>query len=190
MTNPEYILEFMRENDMRFYTLSNSFDRETVKQFGEHSLDDGIRKLERFFKNNKGFFRIKLYASNAVKRDGSPTERPTIFEVNLTGEEFKDKDNTPSGLGNVEPLNRPTHTSPMGAVVGMDKYLDKHEVVSEMKATIVRLEMENQYLKENHAKELENLRRDLEARIKEAQDGNAMFGQGISMLLQRMGVAE
>ena len=35
MTNPEYILEFMRENDMRFYTLSNSFDRETVKQFNE-----------------------------------------------------------------------------------------------------------------------------------------------------------
>lgn len=189
MTNPEYILEFMRENDMRFYTLSNSFDRETVKQFGEHSLDDGIRKLERFFKNNKGFFRIKLYSSNAVKRDGSPTEKPTIFEVNLTGEEFKEK-KTPEGLGSMEPLTRVSPPSPIGAVVGMDKYLDKHEVVAELKSTIVRLEMENQYLKENHAKELESLRKDLEARIKEAQDGNAMFGQGISMLLQRMGVAE
>ena len=31
---------------------------------------------------------------------------------------------------------------------------------------------------------------DLEARIKEAQDSNAMFGQGISMLMQRMGVAD
>lgn len=189
MTNPEYILEFMRENDMRFYTLSNSFDRETVKQFNEQSLDDGIRKLERFFKNNKGFFRIKLYSSNNVKRDGSPNEKPTIFEVNLTGEEFKDKASN-EGLGSLEPLNRPNYSSPMGAVVGMDKYLDKHEVVSELKATIVRLEMENNYLKENHAKELETLRKDLEARIKEAQDSNAMFGQGISMLMQRMGVAE
>ena len=189
MTNPEYILEFMRENDMRFYTLSNSFDRETVKQFNEQSLDDGIRKLERFFKNNKGFFRIKLYSSNNVKRDGSPNEKPTIFEVNLTGEEFKDKAAN-DGLGSVEPLNRPNYSSPMGAVVGMDKYLDKHEVVSELKAAIVRLEMENNYLKENHAKELESLRKDLESRVKEAQDSNAMFGQGISMLMQRMGVAE
>jgi hypothetical protein len=188
MTNPEYILEFMRENDMRFYTLSNSFDRETVKQFNEQSLDDGVRKLERFFKNNKGFFRIKLYSTNAVKRDGVPNEKPTIFEVNLTGEEFKDK--APEGLGSVQPLDRPTYSSPMGAVVGMDKYLDKHEVVSELKSTIVRLEMENSYLKENHAKELEALRKDLENRVKEAQDSNAMFGQGISMIMQRMGVAE
>ena len=190
MTNPEYILEFMRENDMRFYTLSNSFDRETVKQFNEQSLDDGIRKLERFFKNNKGFFRIKLYSSNNVKRDGTPSEKPTIFEVNLTGEEFKDK--TPiNGLGaSDEPLVRHSMPSPNGAVVDMNKYLDKHEVNAELKATIIRLEMENQHLKENHARELEALRRDLEARIKEAQDGNAMFGQGISMLMQRMGVAE
>ena len=46
------------------------------------------------------------------------------------------------------------------------------------------------YLKENHAKELEALRKDLENRVKEAQDSNAMFGQGISMIMQRMGVAE
>ena len=50
--------------------------------------------------------------------------------------------------------------------------------------------MENSYLKENHAKELEQLRKDLENRVKEAQDSNAMFGQGISMIMQRMGVAE
>jgi exonuclease VII small subunit len=80
--------------------------------------------------------------------------------------------------------------SPIGAVVDMNKYLDKHEIVAELKSSIVRLEMENAHLKENHVRELEQIRKDLEARIKEAQDSNAMFGQGISMLMQRMGVAD
>jgi Skp family chaperone for outer membrane proteins len=50
--------------------------------------------------------------------------------------------------------------------------------------------MQLDHMKENHARELEQIRKDLEARIKEAQDSNAMFGQGISMLMQRMGVAD
>lgn len=189
MTDPLYILDFMREEDMRFFTISNSFDRETVKQFGEHSLDDGIKKLEKFFKHNKGFFRVKLYSQNDIKRDGTPTQKPCIFEGSITGEEFK-KDKPITGLGEAETVKHFSAPSPIGAVVDMNKYLDKHEVVAELKATNARLEMQLDHMKENHARELEQIRKDLEARIKEAQDSNAMFGQGISMLMQRMGVAD
>lgn len=189
MTDPLYILDFMREEDMRFFTISNSFDRETVKQFGEHSLDDGIKKLEKFFKHNKGFFRVKLYSNNDIKRDGTPTQKPCIFEGSITGDEFK-KDKPMAGLGNAEPVIHASAPSPMGAFVDMNKYLDKHESVAELKAQNARLEMQLDHMKENHARELEQIRKDLEARIKEAQDSNAMFGQGISMLMQRMGVAD
>ena len=72
----------------------------------------------------------------------------------------------------------------------MNKYLDKHEVVAELQAKNARLEMTLEHMKENHQRELEQLRKDLESRIKEAQDSNAMFGQGISMLMQKMGVAD
>jgi ElaB/YqjD/DUF883 family membrane-anchored ribosome-binding protein len=80
--------------------------------------------------------------------------------------------------------------SPIGSHVDLNKYLDKHEVVAELKATNARLEMTLEHMKENHVRELEQLRKDLESRIKEAQDSNAMFGQGISMLMQKMGVAD
>lgn len=189
MTDPLYILDFMREEDMRFFTISNSFDRETVKQFGQHSLDEGIKKLEKFFKHNKGFFRVKLYSSNEIKRDGTPTQKPNIFEGSIVGDEFK-KDKPVSGLGEAENVRHYSAPSPTGAHVDINKYLDKHEIAAELKSAIVRLEMENAHLKENHARELEQIRKDLEARIKEAQDSNAMFGQGISMLMQRMGVAD
>lgn len=189
MTDPLYILDFMRENDMRFFTISNSFDRETVKQFGEHSLDDGIKKLEKFFKHNKGFFRVKLYSSNDIKRDGTPVQKPCIFEGSIVGNEFE-KDKPVSGLGNAGTVIHASAPSPTGATVDINKYLDKHEVVSELKATIVRLEMELAHTKENHARELETHKREAESKLKEAQDSNAMFGQGISMLMQRMGVAD
>ena len=189
MTDPLYILDFMRENDMRFFTISNSFDRETVKQFGEHSLDDGIKKLEKFFKHNKGFFRVKLYSSNDIKRDGTPVQKPCIFEGSIVGNEFE-KDKPVSGLGNAGAVIHASAPSPTGAHVDINKYLDKHEVVAELKSDKVRLEMQIEHMKESHARELEQLRKDLESRIKEAQDSNAMFGQGISMLMQRMGVAD
>jgi hypothetical protein len=64
MTNPEYILEFMRDNDMRFFTVVNTFDRETVRKFEDRSLDDAIRDMKRFLKNNTGFHRIYLFQNN------------------------------------------------------------------------------------------------------------------------------
>lgn len=189
MTDPLYILDFMRDNDMRFFTISNSFDRETVKQFGDNSLDEGIQKLEKLFKHNKGFFRVKLYSVSDTKRDGTPTQKPCIFEGSIVGDEFK-KEKPVTGLGNVENVVHHSAPSPTGAHVDLNKYLDKHEVVSELRATIVRLEMELSHTKENHARELEQHKKDSESKLKEATDSNAMFGQGISMLMSRMGVAE
>ena len=51
MTRPEYVLDFMRDYDMRYFTISNSFDREVVRDFREKSLDDAVLKMEKNFKN-------------------------------------------------------------------------------------------------------------------------------------------
>ena len=72
MTNPEYILEFMTENDMRYWIIANSFDRETTRQFNDMGLDESVRRMKKFFKNNTGFHRIILYQSNEILRGGRP----------------------------------------------------------------------------------------------------------------------
>ena len=43
---------------------------------------------------------------------------------------------------------------------------------------------------EKYEKAIEDLKKEHDSKLKEAQDSNAMFGQGISMIMQRMGVSE
>jgi len=188
MTNPEYVIEFMQENDFRYWTVSNSFDREINRQFQDMSLEESVRKMKRFLKNNTGFHRIKLFQTNEVMRGGKPRSEPAMFEVTISGKEFEDKpkhsEGAPiSGMTSINP-------SPQGAIVGVDQYLNIHNVNAELKAENEKLKMQLDYMQQNHEKELENLRREMDSKIKEAQDSNAMFGQGISMLMQRMGVGE
>jgi hypothetical protein len=50
--------------------------------------------------------------------------------------------------------------------------------------------MQLEFLQSNHTKELENLRKEMESKIKEAQDSNQIFSQGLGLLMSRMGVGE
>lgn len=188
MTNPEYILEFMRDNDMRFYTVSNTFERETVRKFEDRTLDDAIADMKRFLKNNTGFHRIYLYQSNEILRGGKPKGNPAIFEVSIKGDEFKEKTNEPTPMAGANYM--PASPSPSGAIVGVDQYLSVHQINADLKTENEKLKMQLEYIKNNHERELEQLRRDMEAKIKEAQDSNQMFSQGLGLIMQRMGVGE
>jgi hypothetical protein len=191
MTNPEYILEFMRDNDMRFYTISNTFDRETVRKFEDRSLDDAIREMKRFLKNNTGFHRIYLFQTNEILRGGKPKGNPAIFEVSVQGNEFREDkpEETKTPVGLTGQMNAPS-PSPSGAIVGVDQYLNIHQINADLKTENEKLKMQLDYMKQNHERELEQLRRDMDSKIKEAQDSNQMFSQGLGLIMQRMGVGE
>jgi hypothetical protein len=191
MTNPEYILEFMRDNDMRFYTISNTFDRETVRKFEDRSLDDAIREMKRFLKNNTGFHRIYLFQTNEILRGGKPKGNPAIFEVSVQGNEFREDkpEETKTPVGLAGQLTAPS-PSPSGAIVGVDQYLNIHQINADLKTENEKLKMQLEYMKQNHERELEQLRRDMDGKIKEAQDSNQMFSQGLGLIMQRMGVGE
>ena len=51
MTSPEYILEFMRDQDLRYFIVCNGWDREVVKIFTPGDLEDHINKLKSFLNN-------------------------------------------------------------------------------------------------------------------------------------------
>jgi hypothetical protein len=191
MTNPDYILEFMRENDMRYFIIANSFDRETTRQFNDMGLDEAVRKMKRFFDNNSGFHRIKLYQSNEILRGGKPKQEPAMFEINISPESYGKKNNPGEGqnspIGNLSNYTHPA-PSPSGAIVGVDQYLNIHSINADLKAENEKLKMQLEYMQNNYEKELENLRREMEVKIKEAQDSNQIFSQGLGLLMERMGV--
>jgi len=192
MTNPEYILEFMRDNDMRFYTISNTFDREPVREFEDRSLDDAIREMKRFLKNNTGFHRIYLFQTNEILRGGKPKGNPAIFEVSVQGNEFREDkpEETKTPVGLAGQLTAPS-PSPSGGYCGrrsVFKYTPGKR--GSKKPENEKLKMQLEYMKQNHERELEQLRRDMDGKIKEAQDSNQMFSQGLGLIMQRMGVGE
>jgi hypothetical protein len=186
MTDPHYILEYMSENDLRYFQVANNFNRDVVSSFNDRSLEEGIDKMRKFLSKNTGFHRVKLYSSNDLRANGVPKQEPQIFEVSITGKEFdpKKEDTNISGFG----VN-PSYPS-AGGIIGVEQYLSKHEENATLREKIKGLELEIQYLRDQNNRDIERLRSDHEAALKAAKDSNQMFSQGLGMLMQRMGVGE
>ena len=80
--------------------------------------------------------------------------------------------------------------SPSGAIVGVDQYLNVHSLNADLKAENEKLKMQLEYMAEKHERELENVRKEMDAKVKEASDSNQIFSQGLGLLMSRMGVGE
>jgi len=184
MTDPHYILEFMQDNDLRYFQIANTHNRDVVTSFNDRSLEEGVDKMKKFLTKNTGFHRIKLFTNNEIRANGIPKQEPQIFEVSITGKEFdpvkEEKEIT--GFGNPYPS--------AGGIIGVEQYLSKHEENATLREKIKGLELELQYLREQNQREIDRLRSDHEVAIKAAKDSNQMFSQGLGMLMNRMGVGE
>lgn len=183
MTNPEYILEFMQENEYPYFVVTNGSNRPIVSSLNDRSLAQGIEILKKYMKNNTGFYRIYLYNTNEFRGNSKePKGVPQIFEVTLSGESQQPKD----GMGNVTPM--PSFSSPNNGIIGIETYLGKHEENSSLKEKLARLELEIEMLKKDHEREIDGLRKAHEQELAKAKDGNQMITQGLGMLMQHMGV--
>lgn len=184
MTDPHYILEFMQDNDLRYFQIANTHNRDVVTSFNDRSLEEGVDKMKKFLTKNTGFHRIKLFTNNEMRANGIPKQEPQIFEVSITGKEFdpvkEEKEIT--GFSSSYPS--------AGGIIGVEQYLSKHEENATLREKIKGLELELQYLREQHQREIDRLRADQEIALKAAKDSNQMFSQGLGMLMNRMGVGE
>ena len=79
MTDPHYILEYMSENDLRYFQVANNFNRDVVSSFNDRSLEEGIDKMRKFLSKNTGLHRIKLYSLNDLRANGVTKQEPQIF---------------------------------------------------------------------------------------------------------------
>jgi hypothetical protein len=185
MTDPHYILEFMQDNDLRYFQIANTHNRDVVTSFNDRSLEEGVDKMKKFLTKNTGFHRIKLFTNNEMRANGIPKQEPQIFEVSITGKEFDPvkEEKEISGFG-MNPYPS------AGGIIGVEQYLSKHEENATLREKIKGLELELQYLREQHQREIDRLRADQEIALKAAKDSNQMFSQGLGMLMNRMGVGE
>jgi hypothetical protein len=184
MTDPHYILEFMQDNDLRYFQIANTHNRDVVTSFNDRSLEEGVDKMKKFLTKNTGFHRIKLFTNNEIRANGIPKQEPQIFEVSITGKEFDPVKEEKEITGFASPYPS------AGGIIGVEQYLSKHEENATLREKIKGLELELQYLREQHQREIDRLRADQEIALKAAKDSNQMFSQGLGMLMNRMGVGE
>lgn len=187
MTDPHYILEYMQDNDLRYFQVANQFNRDVVVSFNDRSLEEGIDKMRKFLSKNTGFHRVKLYTNNDLKANGIPRQEPQVFEVSITGKEFDEpkvevKEITGYGVA-------PGYPSP-GGIIGVEQYLNKHEENATLREKIRGLELELQYLRDQNTRDLESLKTTHSKELSDAKDTRQIAMQGFNMIAQRFGVGE
>ena len=185
MTDPHYILEYMQDNDLRYFQVANQFNRDVVVSFNDRSLEDGVEKMRKFLSKNTGFHRIKLYVNNDLKANGVPRQEPQVFEVSITGKEFdppREETKEITGFG----VN-PGYPS-AGGIIGVEQYLNKHEENATLREKIKGLELELQYLRDQNTREIESLKTTHSKELAAAKDNREVIMGVAQTFMQRAGM--
>jgi len=201
MTTPEYIIEFMRDGDFRYFIVTNGYDNDVIRQMQPTTIEDSTERLSKFFSNTTGQYRVKLYTSNELKRDGDPRQDAQIFEVQLTGKPLR------TGLSGLDDEDEPPMRQNAGnynafgggfdgfggasqGVFGFDKYDQMKDQIIELKETIKDLRNQIQFMQFKHETELSRVKDTHKMELDKAQSNKELLGSGIGMLMNKMGMGE
>lgn len=201
MTTPEYIIEFMRDGDYRFFIVTNGYDNDVIRQMQPCTIEDSTERLTKFFSNTTGQYRVKLYTSNELKRDGDPRQDPQVFEVQLTGKPLKgigafdDEDEAfpprpNSGNYNAFDGGFNGFGGASQGVFGFDKYDAMKDEILSLKERIRDLTNQIQFMQFKHETELSRIRDSHKIELDKASSNKELLGSGIGMLMNKMGMGE
>lgn len=194
MTRPEYILEFMRDGDFRYFIVSNGYDNDVIRQMQPTQIEDSVERMNKFFNNTTGNYRVKLYTSNELKRDGNPKQDPQIFEVALTGQkiggiEYDDepprREISNENLGEYNPFGG--GGNPMGGMFGLDTYMQQTREIMDLKEKIKSLEHKLELMDFTHKHEINRLTDRHKGELEKAKDSSQIVQQGLGMFMSKMG---
>ena len=199
MTRPEYVLEFMKDGDFRYFIVCNGYDKDVIRQLSPTNIEDSVDRMTKFFNNTTGQYRIKLYTTNDLKRDGEPRQDPQIFEVALDGKKIggylqEEEDYRPlrsggMGMGGFDDYSM--NSAPMGGgMFGLDTYMTQTREIMELKEKIKSLEHKLELMEFMHKNEVGRLQDKHDRELKDAKDSNAMWGQGLGIIMNKMGLAD
>lgn len=197
MTKPEYILEFMRDGDFRYFIVSNGYDNDVIRQMQPTQIEDSVDRMNKFFNNTTGQYRVKLYTTNELKRDGNPRQDPQIFEVQLTGQTIGgfvlDDEPIPfrnnnENLGNYDNYN--SMGGGGGGMFGIDTYMGQTREIMDLKEKIKMLEHKLEMVTFTHKHEMDRIIDKHRGEIDKASDTQAIIGQSFGMIMKNMGMSE
>lgn len=175
MTSPEYVIEFMRDADLRYFIVANGYDKDVMRHFAPTELDESVKLLQRFFEKSTGAYRVKLFNSNELKRDGYPRAYPQIFEVHLTGKKLfeEEKEEKPSGgMGGFEGLGYPPYQS--GEKISIEQYVAALNENADLKRQVATLELRIEFLKDQVERDKQMMQNEFEREKQRMKEDGSM----------------
>jgi hypothetical protein len=189
----------MKDGDFRYFIVCNGYDKDVIRQMSPTNIEDSVDRMNKFFNNTTGQYRIKLYTTNDLKRDGEPRQDPQIFEVALDGKKIggyleEEDDYQPlrggnMGMGGFD--NYSMNSANMGGgLFGLDTYMTQTREIMELKEKIKSLEHKLELMEFMHKNEVGRLQDKHDRELKDAKDSNALVGQGIGIMMKNMGYSD
>lgn len=170
MTSPQFIMDIMREQDLRYFTIVDSEYRLQYQQWQPISLEESVSRLKKFIDHcsTNTMFRINLYPTNERLKDGTPKRDGLSYEVMIT-ESLREKDRAVEGMQNQNTpmmgfdqyVDKAYNAGSMGAI-DLDRYLTTKDEILRLQLRIQQLEMEKKYIEDKAARDLEALRNEHE----------------------------
>jgi hypothetical protein len=189
MTTPEFVIDVMREQDLRYYLIQDSEYRTMYQQWQPISLEESVARFERFIKNcsTNSIFRINLFGTNERLKDGTPKRDGLTYEVMIT-ESLRDKKQEQpqyqqAGMNGFDGyVDKAYNAGSMGAI-DLDRYLSSKDEILKLQLRIQQLEMENRYLTDRNTRDLESLRKEYEAKNSKEEKIMGIAGQFFPMIM-------
>lgn len=175
MINPNFIAETMKDMDMRFFQIEDTYGRMVYQQFQNISLDEAIKRYKKFLENcsTNSTFNITLYQTNERLRNGRPKEEGMTYEVMVT--EPKKEDRRPidghygnfhrGGMGNVDEIAEMTYRAGSMGAIDLDRYLSAQNEITRLNMEVAQLKMDNKYLQDKHEMEIEKIKAGYEEKL-------------------------
>lgn len=176
MVNPKFVINAMREMDLRYFVIEDQSGNVMYHQWQTLSLEKSIERLENFIKNcsTNSSFVVYLYKSNDRLKNGEPTAKNQGMRYEVWVDEPLESDRNlgingvyqpQSPLDNLSGIAESMYRVGSMGSVGLDTYLSTKDEIMALRLKIQQLEMENRYLEDKYAKEIESIKKDYEDKL-------------------------
>ena len=177
MVNPKFVINAMREMDLRYFVIEDQSGNVMYHQWQTLSLDKSVERLENFIKNcsTNSSFVVYLYKSNERLKNGEPTAKNQGMRYEVwVDEPFENDRNVgingfnqhqPNSFDNLSGIAESMYRVGSMGSVGLETYLSTKDEIMSLRLKIQQLEMENRYLEDKYAKEIESIKKDYEDKL-------------------------
>lgn len=174
MINPNFIAETMKDMDLRFFAVEDSYGRMIYQQFQNISLDEAIKRYNKFIDNcaTNSTFNVTLYQTNERLRNGRPKDEGMTYEVLIQEKKKEGSDRRPidgwyggRGMGNVDEIAEMTYRAGSMGAIDLDRYLSAQNEITRLNMEVAQLKMDKKYMEDKHQMELDRIRKEYEDKL-------------------------